>query len=145
MYFSKQGTEPERWKSLMVDQDKQRAEVAIGLGGNSSCSWSEARTIVDPTAYMARVAAGLVPLASATGLDHEGRVARAIRMALSTCQPLDDRIHRGRFPGSSLFDDRWRPIFESLCRRGLMLMDRCNERISLTAEGRTLVEAIINT
>jgi hypothetical protein len=48
MYFALRDKGPEKWKAIMADQDKQEAEVAIGLGGSSSCRASEAITTVKP-------------------------------------------------------------------------------------------------
>jgi oxygen-independent coproporphyrinogen-3 oxidase len=145
MYFARRGQGPEKWKAIMADQDKQEAEVAIGLGGSSSCRASEAITLVGQDGYQRSVAAGIIPLDSATGFDAASREARAVKMALSTCQPLREDLHRQRFAGSSLFADPWLARFRSLERRGLATVDRAAGQIALTAAGGTLVEAIINT
>lgn len=145
MYFAQRGKGPEKWKAIMADQDKQEAEVAIGLGGSSSCRASEAITTVSRDSYARSVAAGIIPLGSATRFDEAGREARAITMALSTCQPLSDRLHQQRFPGRSLFAGPWQARFQDLARRGLATPDPAAGQITLTAAGRTLVEAIINT
>ena len=144
-YFARDGAGPERWKSLMVDQDKQRPEVAIGLGGSSSCRRSEAITDVSPRGYTEAVEGNRVPLGSATGFSDSAQEARAIKMALSSLQPLDDRLHRQRFAGRSLFDEPWLSTFRSLQDRGLLVMQQSAQRVELTPDGRTLVEAIINT
>ena len=144
-YFARAGRGPEKWKSLMVDQDKQRAEVAIGLGGSSSCRMSEAIADVNPRGYAEAVDGGRIPLGSATRFSDSAQEARAIKMALSTLQPLDDRLHRKRFEGLSLFDEPWLSTFRSLYERGLLVMDQSTQRIELTPNGKTLVEAIINT
>ena len=104
MYFARDGLGPEKWKSIMVDQDKQEAEVAIGLGGSSSCRTSEAITDVNWKHYSEAVEAGRIPLGSATRFSEEAQEARAVKMALSTLRPLDDELHQRRFPGCSLFD-----------------------------------------
>jgi len=145
MYFARDGLGPEKWKSIMVDQDKQEAEVAIGLGGSSSCRTSEAITDVNWKKYSEAVEAGRVPLGSATRFSEEGQEARAVKMALSTLRPLDDQLHRQRFPGRSLFDEPWRGRFRSLEERGLAVVDDGAEQIGLTPEGKVLVEAIINS
>jgi oxygen-independent coproporphyrinogen-3 oxidase len=66
-------------------------------------------------------------------------------MALSTLQPLHDRLHRQRFAGRSLFDEPWLNTFQSLQERGLLVMDQNAQHIELAPNGKTLVEAIINT
>jgi coproporphyrinogen III oxidase-like Fe-S oxidoreductase len=144
-YFARDGRGPEKWKSLMVDQDEQRAEVAIGLGGSSSCRRSEAITDVNPTGYAEAVDGGRIPFGSATRFSDSAQEARAIKMALSTLQPLDDRLHRKWFEGHSLFDEPWLNTFRSLYERGLLVMDQSMQQIELTPNGKILVEAIINT
>ena len=145
MYFHRREYPPERWKSIMVDQDKQEAEVAIGLGGSSSCGQSEAMTEVNPVRYTQAIEAGVLPLASATRFGDPARQARSIKMALSTVQPVRDDLYRERFAGKSLFARPWGPIFESLERRGLVTLDRREGTVTLTGEGVVLVEAIMNT
>jgi len=145
MYFARGGLGPEKWKSIMVDQDKQEAEVAIGLGGSSSCRTSEAITEVHWKDYAQAVDAGRLPLGSATRFSGGAQEARAIKMALSTLQPVHDEVHRQRFGGRSLLDERWLPTFRSLERRGLLTVDTDAGQIEMTPEGKTLVEAIINT
>ena len=142
MYFARDGLGPEKWKSIMVDQDKQEAEVAIGLGGSSSCRTSEAITDVNWKHYAQAVEEGRVPLGSATGFDATAREARAVKMALSTLQPVRDDLHRARF-GRSLSDSPWREKFGSLAERGLVRVDAGG--VALTDDGEVLVEAIINT
>jgi coproporphyrinogen III oxidase-like Fe-S oxidoreductase len=143
MYFAQRGKGPEKWKAIMVDQDKQEAEVAIGLGGSSSCRASEAITEVRWDGYTRAVESGAVPLGSATRFDADSREARAIKMALSSCRPVSDTLHRERFPGHSLFASPWRERFESLRDRGLVTIGA--DTVALTETGTTLVEAIINT
>jgi oxygen-independent coproporphyrinogen-3 oxidase len=145
MYFHRNDHEPERWKSIMVDQDKQEAEVAIGLGGSSSCGRSEAMTEVNPARYMKLVDDGVLPLASATRFGDRAREARSIKMALSTLQPLREDLHRERFAGRSLFAPPWGTTFDRLHRRGLLTVDRPAGTVTLTPEGAVLVEAIMNT
>lgn len=65
-------------------------------------------------------------------------------MALSTCRPLRDDLHRDRY-GSSLFEAPWAQIFADMTRRGLTTIDRTAGLVELTSAGRTLVEALINT
>jgi hypothetical protein len=66
-------------------------------------------------------------------------------MALSTLQPLNDRLHRQRFASRSLFDEPWLKKFRSRHERGLLALDQNAQRIELTPNGKVLVEAIINT
>ncbi|WP_410642700.1 radical SAM protein [Amycolatopsis sp. lyj-346] len=143
MYFARDGLGPEKWKSIMVDQDKQEAEVAIGLGGSSSCRASEAITDVNSRRYTETVTAGRIPLGSATRFTPEAQEARAVKMALTTLQPLRDSLHRERFPGRSLFADPWLGKFRALADRGLVRLGP--DVVELTAAGEVLVEAIITT
>jgi coproporphyrinogen III oxidase-like Fe-S oxidoreductase len=142
MYFARAGHGIEEWKSIMVDQHRQEAEVAIGLGGSSSCRRSEAITDVHWRRYAEAVDAGRIPLGSATCFSPEAQEARAIKMALSTLQPVRSDLHRERF-GRSLHEEPWRSQFESLARRGLLVLDHTG--VTLTPNGEVLVEAIINT
>ena len=144
MYFHRHDKEPERWKAIMVDQDKQDAEVAIGLGGSSSCRRSEAMTEVNAVRYIEAVEAGVLPLASATRFGERAKESRAIKMALSTLQPLRDDLHRERFGGRSLFDEPWGEVLAGLQRRELLTADRTAGTVTLTATGEVLVEAIMN-
>ncbi|NLU73158.1 radical SAM protein [Streptomyces sp. HNM0575] len=144
MYFARGELGPEKWKAIMVDQDKQEAEVAIGLGGSSSCRTSEAITDVNWKTYSEAVEAGRVPLGSVTRFTEEAQEARAVKMALSTLRPLSDELHRERFPGSSLFAEPWLSRFRSLEGRGLAVVDDAGGRIRLTTDGKVLVEALIN-
>jgi coproporphyrinogen III oxidase-like Fe-S oxidoreductase len=145
MYFARRDKGPEKWKAIMADQDKQEAEIAIGLGGSSSCRASEAITTVNPRAYQRSVESGTIPLESATGFDEAARDTRAVKMALSSCQPLSDHVHQQRFGGRSLFADPWHATFRDLAARGLVTLDYPARQIALTESGTTLVEAIINT
>lgn len=145
MYFARDGLGPETWKSLMVDQDKQEAEVAIGLGGSSNCRRSEAITDVNWKNYAAAVEAGRIPLRSATSFTPPAQEARAVKMALTSLRPLSDPLHRHRHDGHSLFTTPWRPRLASLATRGLLTLDEPAAEVRLTPNGETLVEAIINT
>ncbi|MFJ5260506.1 radical SAM protein [Streptomyces sp. NPDC088387] len=145
MYFARPGAGPEKWKALMADQDQQRPEVAIGLGGSSSCRASEGMTNVDARAYAEAVDAGRIPLGSATAFTERAQQTRAVNMALSTLQPLREDVHRRRFPGASLFSPQWRAVFGTLSDRGLLRTDETAGTVTLTPVGETLVEAIINT
>ncbi|UOZ04649.1 radical SAM protein [Amycolatopsis sp. WQ 127309] len=145
MYFARDGLGPEKWKSIMVDQEKQEAEVAIGLGGSSSCRASEAITDVNSRRYIETVEAGRIPLGSATRFTPDGQEARAVKMALTTLQPLQDAVHASRFPGRSLFAEPWLGKFRSLADRGLVRLDSEAGKVELTRTGEVLVEAIITT
>ncbi|MFJ1759802.1 radical SAM protein [Amycolatopsis sp. NPDC088138] len=145
MYFARDGLGPEKWKSIMVDQEKQEAEVAIGLGGSSSCRASEAISDVNSKRYIETVEAGRIPLGSATRFTPEAQEARAVKMALTTLQPLQDSVHSSRFPGRSLFAEPWLGKFRSLADRGLVRLDSGAGKVELTKTGEVLVEAIITT
>jgi oxygen-independent coproporphyrinogen-3 oxidase len=145
MYFARAGLGPEKWKAIMVDQDKQEAEVAIGLGGSSSCRASEAITDVNSRRYIETVSDGRIPLGSATRFTPEAQEARAVKMALTTLQPLRDSLHASRFPGRSLFAEPWLGKFGSLAARGLVELRPDDGVIQLTRSGEVLVEAIITT
>jgi oxygen-independent coproporphyrinogen-3 oxidase len=145
MYFAQPGAGPEKWKAIMADQDLQLPEVAIGLGGSSSCRRSEGMTEVDWRRYGEAVDAGRIPLGSATAFTGEAQETRAVNMALTTLQPLREEVHRARFPGSSLFSPARRAAFASLEARGLLTADEAAGTVTLTPTGETLVEAIINT
>jgi coproporphyrinogen III oxidase-like Fe-S oxidoreductase len=145
MYFARAGLGPEKWKAIMVDQDKQEAEVAIGLGGSSSCRASEAITDVNSKRYIEAVSAGRIPLGSATRFTPEAQEARAVKMALTTLQPLRDSLHAARFPGRSLFAEPWLGKFRSLAARGLVELRPDDGVVALTRTGEVLVEAIITT
>lgn len=145
MYFTKAGHAPEKWKAIMADQDKQHLEIAVGLGGSSSCVKSQSTNTVDKTLYFKRLSQGKLPIAEINGFDLLEQEKRSVKMALSTCQPLLDEIHQACFPNSSLFDDYWQAKFKSLQERNLVFVDELRRTISLTKDGKTLVEAIINT
>ncbi|MDT7797037.1 MAG: hypothetical protein QOI78_470 [Actinomycetota bacterium] len=145
MYFARDGLGPEKWKSIMVDQEKQEAEVAIGLGGSSSCRASEAISDVNSKRYIETVEAGRIPLGSATRFTPEAQEARAVKMALTTLRPLRDSVHGERFPGRSLFAEPWLGKFRSLADRGLVRLDSGAGKVELTRTGEVLVEAIITT
>ncbi|MGC4852538.1 radical SAM protein [Micromonospora sp. DT4] len=145
MYFHRREHAPEKWKAIMVDQDRQDAEVAIGLGGSSSCRQSEAMTEVNANRYIEAVEAGILPLSSVTRFGQRAKESRSIKMALSTLQPVRDDLHRERFGGRSLFDDPWADTFAALERRSLLYTDRSAGTVHLTPAGEVLVEAIMNT
>jgi oxygen-independent coproporphyrinogen-3 oxidase len=144
-YFPKRSLGPERWRALNLDQDKQYPQIGIGLGGYTWSSCSEAHAVTAPREYLQRVHAGEIPLSAVTGIGEAEREIRSVRMSLSTCQPLSEQWHRRQFPASSLFEGRWAETFAHLARRGLAVVDRQRGEVGLTREGKTLVEAIINT
>jgi oxygen-independent coproporphyrinogen-3 oxidase len=144
MYFQPESVGCGTWKAFVLDQDKQRPEVGIGLGGSSSTRRGSANISVDPKTYFAAVGAGVLPM-EARRLDRRGEIVGSIRRALSTCQPLRDDLHRARFPESSIFNSDWGPVFERLELRGLALTDRKSGTVGLTGVGKTLVEAIMHT
>jgi len=144
MYFQPEAVGCGTWKACVLDQDKQRPEVGIGLGGSSATPRTSANISVNPKTYFAAVEAGELPL-EAHRLDRRGEIASSIRRALYTCQPIRDDLHRARFAESSLFDGEWGPIFEGLERRGLAHVERSGRTIALTDVGKTLVEAIMHT
>lgn len=143
-YFQDPRTGPELWRALNLDQALQVPEIGIGLGCYAWSNRSEAHTLSDPRAYLAKLAAGEIPFSDVSRMSEHDREARAIRMALSTCQPLDDSVHRDRFGGRSLFDQPWAHTFESLQARHLLTCDSSGGTIGLTPDGATLVEAIMN-
>lgn len=144
MYFQPPEVGCGTWKAYVLDQDKQRPEIGIGLGASSGTIRASANISVDPETYFTAIEAGALPL-QARRLERHGQIVNSIRRALSTCQPLRDDLHRARFTGSSLFDDHWGPIFERMQQRGLAIIDGSNQVISLTHVGKTLVEAIMHS
>lgn len=144
-YFPLRDVGPELWRSLNLDQDKQVPQVGIGLGAYSWCGDAEANAVAAPAKYLGLVEKGEIPLENVTTVSAAHREVRAVQMALSTCQPLLEEVHRSRFPDSSLLSGRWGAMFDSLADRGLVQIDRGADSIALTEAGATLVEAIINT
>ena len=71
-------------------------------------------------------------------------MSRRCKMALSTLVPVDDAVFRQRFEGRSFYDN---PIIslalKTLLDKALVTVE--DNRVSLTQDGVTLVEAIINT
>lgn len=145
MYFHHPERRPSEWKALTVDQDRQFAEVGFGMGGSSSSMRAEAINATTEDAYFGLLDQGRIPLGSARGFTDQGLRKKAVKMALTSCRPLDDGLFRERHPGHSLFEAPWRRLFERLERRGLVEIDASGGRIALTDVGRTLVEAIIHT
>ncbi|GAB2610760.1 radical SAM protein [Streptomyces capparidis] len=144
-YFPRREVGPELWRSLNLDQDKQVPQVGIGLGAYTWCGHAEANAVAAPAEYLDRVGRGEIPLENVTSVSPDHREVRAVQMALSTCRPLLEEVHRSRFPGGSLLSGRWGAVFGSLADRGLVRVDRRAGSVVLTEAGATLVEAIINT
>ncbi|MEU3544755.1 radical SAM protein [Streptomyces paromomycinus] len=144
-YFPRRDMGPELWRSLNLDQDRQVPQVGIGLGAYSWCGYAEANVVAAPAAYLGLVEKGEIPFENVTTVSAEHREVRAVQMALSTCQPLREDVHRSRFPGSSLLSGRWGTMFDSLADRRLVHIDREAGRVALTEAGATLVEAVMNT
>lgn len=144
MYFYHPDKTPEKWKSLMVDQDKQFAEIGLGMGGSSSNMRSEAVNSTTSASYFKALENNQVPVESIRGFDDMAVRLKSIQMALSSCQPLDDREFRRKFAMHSIFDPPFGPVFHNLAERQLVSIDETNRQIYLTAAGKTLVEAIIH-
>ncbi|WP_343446541.1 radical SAM protein [Micromonospora schwarzwaldensis] len=145
-YFPKKSLGPQRWRSLNLDQHLQVPQVGIGLGGYSWSDLSEASAVTRPATYLQEIDAGRIPFDTITAISPRERETRAIRMALSTCQPLRADVHGARFPESeSLLRGHWGERFLSLERRGLAQIDRAAGTVTLTSSGATLVEAIMQT
>src|SRR5450756_1856546 len=80
-YFPHHTAGPERWRSLNLDQDQQRPQVGIGLGGYTWSSRSEASAITTPARYLQAIADGQIPFETVTRLSPEGREVRSVRLA----------------------------------------------------------------
>jgi hypothetical protein len=144
-YFARYGLGPEKWKSLMVDQDKQRAEVAIGLAGSSSCRMSEAISDVNPRGYAEAVDGRRIPLGSATRFSDSALKPERSRWRCPPCNRSTIAYTGSGSRVAHLFDEPWLNTFQSLQERGLLVMDQNAQHIELAPNGKTLVEAIINT
>ncbi|MFP1917273.1 radical SAM protein [Lonsdalea quercina] len=144
MYFHKRDLPPEKWKSLITDLDKQYPEVAIGLGGSSKSRRSEMINLTEYDEYRDALNAGRLPCGSVRGFSPHQQRVNAFKMALSTLIPVDDAVYKKRFDGESFFDN---PTISAalthLEAKGLVTVD--NAVVTLSPEGRVLVEAIINT
>lgn len=143
MYFNRRNSEVQKWKALVVNQDKQFPELGIGLGA-SSCNYkSECNNCISKEEYISQIRQGVLPISIINGFSSEERKKRSIRMALTSCKPVYDSIFQQKFR-ESLLDNEKYPFFERLEKRGLLLVDKTDGVIQLTPEGQTLVEAIIN-
>ena len=145
MYFYHPDKIPEKWKSLVVDQDKQFPEIGIGMGGSSCCMKAEAINATTSRDYFDKIDRGIIPIESVKGFSENGIIKKSIQMALSSCQLLKNSLFQERFPKYSLFDAHWGPLFQDLEKRNLLKIDNKNQSIQLTSIGKTLVEAIIHT
>lgn len=144
MYYYKKGDQPEKWKGIITDQDKQFPEVAIGLGGSSKCRRSEAVNYTEFSDYEKAVVNGKIPILSVKGISPARQEIISFKMALSTCQPILDEIHKEKFHGHSFFKNKYiSRNLNDLSNRNLITMD--SNSVSLTRNGRILSEAIINT
>ncbi|MCZ4093370.1 radical SAM protein [Sinorhizobium psoraleae] len=144
MYFHQNHQRPEKWKGLITDLDAQYPEVAIGLGGSSKCTRAEAINITGYKKYKQALDENRLPIEDSRGVSSLHREVNAFKMALSTLVPVNDNVFRQRFEGRSFFDN---PI---ICRALMTLVDKAlvtadADRVTLTPDGVTLVEAIINT
>lgn len=144
MYFHQNHRQPEKWKGLITDLDKQYPEVAIGLGGSSKCTGSEAINITGYNKYKQALDEGRLPIDESRGFSPLQREVNAFKMALSTLIPVNDQVFKQRFEGRSFYDN---PIIsrtlKTLVDKALIRVD--GDLVSLTPNGVTLVEAVINT
>jgi len=144
MYFHQKHQAPEKWKGMITDLDKQYPEVAIGLGGSSKCTRSEAINITGYKKYKEALDENRLPIEESRGISDEAREVNAFKMALSTLIPVSEAVFRDRFNGRSYLDN---PLIahtlNKLQNKGLLKVD--TQQVTLTPPGVTLVEAIINT
>lgn len=144
MYFHQQQQQPEKWKSMITDLDKQYPEVAIGLGGSSKCSKAEAINITGYKKYKEALDEDRLPIEESRGISTAVREVNAFKMALSTLIPVNDRVFKARFGGKSFFAN---PLIHrtlhKLVKKELVTVEQ--DIVTLTPVGITLVEAIINT
>lgn len=144
MYFHQNHQQPEKWKGIITDLDKQYPEVAIGLGGSSKCTRSEAINITGYKKYKQALDENRLPIEESRGVSPAAREVNAFKMALSTLIPVDDALFRQRFDGNSFFDNALiSHTLHKLQQKQLVRVD--GQRVTLTPDGVTLVEAIINT
>ncbi len=140
MYFHQNHRQPEKWKGLITDLDKQYPEVAIGLGGSSKCTGSEAINITGYNKYKQALDEGRLPIDESRGFSPLQREVNAFKMALSTLIPVNDQVFKQRFEGRSFYDN---PIIsrtlKTLVDKALIRVD--GDLVSLTPNGVTLVES----
>ncbi|MGF6536775.1 radical SAM protein [Paraburkholderia youngii] len=143
-YFHRNHQHPEKWKGLVADLDKQYPEVAIGLGGSSKCARAEAINITSYRKYKEALDENYQPIEESRGVSPYQREVNAFKMALSTLVPVSDNVFRQRFEGKSFFDNPIiRPTLRTLVDKALVTID--GDVVTLTSNGVTLVEAVINT
>ncbi|NUX59345.1 radical SAM protein [Paraburkholderia youngii] len=143
-YFHRNHQHPEKWKGLVTDLDKQYPEVAIGLGGSSKCARAEAINITSYRKYKEALDENYQPIEESRGVSPYQREVNAFKMALSTLVPVSDNVFRQRFEGKSFFDNPIiRPTLRTLVDKALVTID--GDVVTLTSNGVTLVEAVINT
>jgi oxygen-independent coproporphyrinogen-3 oxidase len=140
-YFQSDAVGPERWRALNLDQDLQVPELGIGLGAYAWTPSSEAHMLANPTLYSETLAQGELPFETCCGMTEREQEARAVRMALSTCQPLRADVHEARF-GRAFRGEHIGEVLDGLVERDLARWD--GDDLSLTAVGKTLVESIMN-
>ncbi|CAD6562710.1 radical SAM protein [Paraburkholderia sabiae] len=143
-YFHQNHQHPEKWKGLVTDLDKQYPEVAIGLGASSKCTRAEAINITGYKRYKEALDENRLPIEESRGVSPLQREVNAFKMALSTLVPVNDNVFRRRFDGRSFFHNPIiRPTLRTLVDKALVIIDR--DVVTLTPNGITLVEAVINT
>jgi len=140
-YFQSDTIGPERWRALNLDQDLQVPELGIGLGAYAWTPAAEAHTLANPKSYGDAIARGELPFETCYGMTDRDQETRAVRMALSTCQPLRRNVHESRF-GRALHGQPIGEVLDGLVDRGLGRWHGGD--FSLTPVGKTLVEALMN-
>lgn len=144
MYFHQQHRPAEKWKAIITDLDQQYPEVAIGMGGSSKCTRSEAINITNFKSYKEALNNDCLPIEESRGISPHLREVNAFKMALSTLIPVDDAVFRQRFGGKSFMDNpSIKQTLEKMARKNLLTVKE--GIVTLTPNGVTLVEAIINT
>ena len=146
MYFARGGLGPEKWKSIMVDQDKQEAEVAIGLGGSSSCRRSEAITDVNWKTLLRGRRGGPHPAGLGDPVLRGGAGGQGGQDG-----PVDAATSRRRAAPAAL--PRMLAVRRAVAGAGSVPLrnaaspssTRAHGRSALTPQGEVLVEAIINS
>ncbi|QQR88745.1 MAG: radical SAM protein [Myxococcales bacterium] len=143
MYFQKKETGPERWKAIMVDQDKQFPDIGIGLGASQQNDHSTASVETHPKTYSELIEQGRIPFGSIRGFDEEAEKGRFLQMALSACEPVSAEAFEAKF-SEPLFSLPMVNDLKKLEKHGLLTVDTNRKIITLTETGKTLVEAIIH-
>ncbi|WP_029050326.1 radical SAM protein [Cupriavidus sp. amp6] len=144
MYFHRRNRPPEKWKGLVTDLGKQYPEVAIGLGGSSKCITAEAINITGYSRYKEALGKHRLPIEESRGISRAHGEINAFKMALSTLVPVNDDVFKERFEGRSFFANaKINRALNMLVRKALVTVD--DNIVTLTPNGVTLVEAVINT